>query len=59
TAGVHDKYSKLIGEGLTVQNRWGTPEDIGKVVAAMVRGDLAYSTGQVVRVDGGLQIGRL
>jgi NAD(P)-dependent dehydrogenase (short-subunit alcohol dehydrogenase family) len=59
TAAVQDKYDRLIAEGLTLQPRWGTPEDVGKAVAALVRGDLPYSTGQVVMVDGGLTIGRL
>src|SRR5690606_17907538 len=27
TAGVKEKYDKLIGEGLMVQPRWGQPED--------------------------------
>lgn len=59
TSGVKDKYDKLIGEGLTVQNRWGMPEDIGKAVAALSRGDFLYSTGQVIMVDGGLTLSRL
>ena len=32
-----------------MQARWGLPEDIGRAVAMLVRGDLAYSTGQVDR----------
>lgn len=59
TAGVTDKYDKLIGEGLTLQKRWGTPEDVGKAVLALVSGLLPYSTGQVVMVDGGLTVHRL
>ena len=59
TATVTEKYDKLIGEGLLVQSRWGLPEDIGKAVAMLARGDLAYSTGQVVMVDGGLNVDRL
>lgn len=59
TRAVQDKYDRLIAEGLTLQPRWGTPEDVGKAVAMLVRGDLAYSTGQVVMVDGGLTLGRL
>jgi NAD(P)-dependent dehydrogenase (short-subunit alcohol dehydrogenase family) len=59
TAGVTDKYDKLIAEGLTIQPRWGTPEDIGKVVASLVRGDLPYSSGSVIMVDGGLTVPRL
>ena len=59
TAGVQDKYDKLIADGLCVQKRWGVPEDTGKVVAALARGDFPYSTGQVIMVDGGLTIPRL
>ena len=59
TAGVKDKYDKLIEEGLCVQKRWGTPNDIGLAVAALVRGDFPYSTGQVIMVDGGMTISRL
>jgi NAD(P)-dependent dehydrogenase (short-subunit alcohol dehydrogenase family) len=59
TAGVKERYDKLIGGGLLVQPRWGQPEDVGKAVAALARGDLAYSTGQVVMVDGGFSVARL
>ncbi len=59
TAGVKEKYNKLIADGLCVQKRWGEPEDVGKVVASLAKGDFAYSTGQVIMVDGGLTIPRL
>jgi NAD(P)-dependent dehydrogenase (short-subunit alcohol dehydrogenase family) len=59
TAGVKEKYDRMIAEGLTLQKRWGVPEDVGRVVASLARGDLAYSTGQVILVDGGMTIGRL
>ena len=59
TSVVKEKYDKLIANGLTLQPRWGFPEDIGKAVAMLLRGDLAYSTGQVIKVDGGMEIGRL
>ena len=59
TAAVKERYDKLIAGGLTIQRRWGLPDDIGKAVAMLVRGDLAYSTGQVIMVDGGLMIHRL
>jgi NAD(P)-dependent dehydrogenase (short-subunit alcohol dehydrogenase family) len=59
TSGVKEKYDKLIREGLTVEKRWGQPEDVGKVVAALALGNLPYSTGQVIMVDGGLTIPRL
>jgi len=59
TAGVKEKYDKLIEQGLCVQQRWGEPEDVGKVVASLAKGDFMYSTGQVIMVDGGLTIPRL
>jgi len=59
TAGVTEKYDRLIATGLTIQPRWGFPEDVGKAVAALARGDLLYSTGQVIMVDGGLTVQRL
>ncbi len=59
TSGVEDKYDKLIADGLTVQPRWGYPEDVGKAVASLVDGDFPYSTGEVIMVDGGLSVQRL
>ncbi len=59
TAGVKEKYDGLIADGLCLQRRWGLPEDVGRAVAMMVRGDIAYSTGQVVMVDGGMSVPRL
>jgi NAD(P)-dependent dehydrogenase (short-subunit alcohol dehydrogenase family) len=59
TSGVTAKYAKLLSEGLAILKRWGTPEDVGKVVAALARGDMPYSTGTVIMVDGGLTVQRL
>ncbi len=59
TAVVQAKYDKLISEGLCLQARWGFPDDIGRAVAMLARGDLAYSTGQVILVDGGITVPRL
>jgi 3-oxoacyl-[acyl-carrier protein] reductase len=59
TAGVKEKYDKLIAEGLTVEKRWGTPEDVGKAVAVLARGDMPYATGQVLNIDGGITLQRL
>lgn len=59
TAKVTEKYDKLIAEGLTVQQRWGLPEDVGKAVAALSTGSFPYSTGQVIMVDGGMNIPKL
>ena len=59
TAVVTEKYDKLIADGLCRQRRWGYPEDIGRAVAMMARGDIAYSTGQVIMVDGGMTVPEL
>jgi 3-oxoacyl-[acyl-carrier protein] reductase len=59
TAGVAEKYDRLIAQGLCVQSRWGQPEDVGKAVASIARGDFPYSTGQIFMVDGGLTMPRL
>jgi NAD(P)-dependent dehydrogenase (short-subunit alcohol dehydrogenase family) len=59
TAGVTAKYDALFAQGLAPQKRWGTPEDVGRAVAMLVRGDLPYSTGQVISVDGGMTVQRL
>lgn len=59
TQPVKDKYDKLIAEGLTPIPRWGTPEDIGKSVAAIAQNLLPFSTGEVINVDGGFHIRRL
>ena len=59
TAQVKEIYDQRIADGLVPEGRWGYPEDVGKTVAALLRGDLPYATGSVIHVAGGLQIGRL
>jgi NAD(P)-dependent dehydrogenase (short-subunit alcohol dehydrogenase family) len=58
TAGGREKYDRLIAEGLTPIRRWGTPDDVGKAVAALVSGALPFSTGDVINVDGGFHVRR-
>lgn len=59
TRGVSAMYDKRIADGLVPQGRWGFPEDVGKAVAMLVSGSLAFSTGQKINVDGGLMLERL
>ena len=59
TANVKQKYDQLIADGLTLQKRWGTPQDVGQAVAMLARGDLPYATGQVLHIDGGMLLRRL
>jgi 3-oxoacyl-[acyl-carrier protein] reductase len=56
---VSEKYDKLIAEGLLPIPRWGLPKDIGKAVAAVGKGYLPYSTGEVINVDGGFHLRQL
>jgi 3-oxoacyl-[acyl-carrier protein] reductase len=59
TSGVVEKYDKLIADGLTVDPRWGTPEDVGRAVGVLARGEFSYATGNVIMIDGGLTLPRL
>lgn len=56
TAGVQEKYDRLIEQGAWPLRRWGQPDDVGRAVAAIARGDLPYSTGEVINVDGGFHL---
>jgi NAD(P)-dependent dehydrogenase (short-subunit alcohol dehydrogenase family) len=59
TARVKDVYDARIAGGLVPDGRWGYPEDVGRIVAALLRGDAPYATGSVINVDGGLTLPRL
>ena len=59
TGPVKAKYDALIADGLTPLARWGTPEDVGKAVSAIVQGLLPFSTGEVINVDGGFHLRHL
>ena len=59
TAAVKEIYDRRIADGLVPESRWGTPDDVGRTVAALLRGDAPYATGSIVNVDGGLSLPRL
>jgi NAD(P)-dependent dehydrogenase (short-subunit alcohol dehydrogenase family) len=59
TAGVREKYDALIEDGLLLEKRWGTPDDVGRAVRVLATGGLSYATGAVLVVDGGLTLERL
>ncbi|MEM8679702.1 MAG: 3-ketoacyl-ACP reductase [Planctomycetota bacterium] len=59
TAGVSDHYDQLLTNGLTLQPRWGEPEDVGRAVAALATESIPYATGAVIPIDGGLMVQRL
>jgi len=56
TGPVKAKYDALIAGGMSPIRRWGQPSDIGRAVAAIARGDLPFSTGEVINVDGGFHL---
>jgi len=56
TGPVKEKYDRLISSGLTPIARWGTPDDVGKIVSALAQDCLPFSTGEVINVDGGFHL---
>lgn len=59
TSGVKEKYDALIAQGVVPQGRWGTPEDTGKAVRALLEGAFPFSAGGIFDVDGGFHVSRL
>lgn len=59
TAGVKEKYEKMIDGGLLPIKRMGQPSDIAKAVYALAEGYFAYTTGSVMNIDGGFTLSRL
>ena len=56
TGPVKEKYDRMIAEGAWPIRRWGLPEDVGRAVSAIARGDFPFSTGEVFNVDGGFHV---
>lgn len=52
------QYAALIAGGLTAIPRLGTTADVARAVHALASGELTYTCGQVIDVDGGLAIPR-
>jgi NAD(P)-dependent dehydrogenase (short-subunit alcohol dehydrogenase family) len=59
TAGSREVYDRLIKDGLTPMRRWGAPTDVAKAVGTLATGQIPFSTGDVLNVDGGFHIRRL
>jgi 3-oxoacyl-[acyl-carrier protein] reductase len=59
TAGVKEKYDKLLDDGLVPAKRWGTAEDVGRATGALLTGQFPFSTGEIIHVDGGLHLPKL
>jgi NAD(P)-dependent dehydrogenase (short-subunit alcohol dehydrogenase family) len=56
TGAVREKYDRLIEEGAWPIRRWGETSDVARAVASIARGDLPFSTGEVINVDGGFHL---
>jgi 3-oxoacyl-[acyl-carrier protein] reductase len=59
TAAVKEAYDRRIADGLVPEGRWGQPDDVGRAVCSLLRGDMPYATGSVIHLDGGLSLPRL
>ncbi len=55
-APVLAKYQQLAADGLLPQRRLGSTADVARVVRSIADGQLDYSTGQVLDVDGGFHL---
>lgn len=59
TAVARERYDRMFAEGFAPVARWGEPDDVGAAVATLASGALAYTTGEVIHVDGGLSVAKL
>ncbi|WP_269929331.1 3-ketoacyl-ACP reductase [Aminobacter sp. HY435] len=59
TAKVSEKYDRLIADGLVPVKRWGEPDDVGRIAAALASGGFGFATGTIIKADGALSVARL
>ena len=52
-------YERMIADGLLPVRRVGQPEDVARAVGMLASGELPYSSGEVINVDGGFHLRRL
>jgi NAD(P)-dependent dehydrogenase (short-subunit alcohol dehydrogenase family) len=58
TAGVQEMYEEKLKLGFSPINRWGSGDDVARVVQTLVSGEWGFVTGETFHVDGGLTISR-
>jgi 3-oxoacyl-[acyl-carrier protein] reductase len=59
TAPVKEKYDQLIAGGMSPIRRWGQPADVAAAVSLLASGQLPFTTGDRLNIDGGFHIRRL
>ncbi|MBR0666678.1 3-ketoacyl-ACP reductase [Roseomonas hellenica] len=59
TAPVAARYEQRIAEGLSPIRRWGEAGDVGRAIAMLAAGEMPFSTGDALHIDGGLHVQRL
>ena len=52
-------YGRAIDAGASLTRRWGEPDDVNSVVAALATGQLPFCTGTTIPVGGGLHVHRM
>jgi 3-oxoacyl-[acyl-carrier protein] reductase len=52
---AQSRFDMLLVEGFT-PNRWCRSEDVGRSVATMAAGELPFTAGTAIQVDGGMHI---
>jgi NAD(P)-dependent dehydrogenase (short-subunit alcohol dehydrogenase family) len=58
TAPAQAHYDAEIARGLSVVRRWGSAQEVARVAATLASGDLPFTVGQTITVDGGLLMPR-
>ena len=58
TAPSKERYDAFFAADGAPMPRWGEPEEVAKAVATCAAGDLPYTVGQPIAVDGGLTLPR-
>lgn len=56
TAPSKERYDQFFKEGRCPMPRWGQPSEVGRAAAACAAGDLPYTVGQPILIDGGLTL---
>lgn len=56
TAPSKERYDRFFAEGRCPMPRWGEPAEVGRAVASCAAGDLPYTVGQAISIDGGLTL---